>query len=103
MSFYFIKILFTEKKLTSITSESVNALEVKAFMVFNLVVGSNTILSRCFLFFLIIDLYFLIPVVNPQIFNPTAALAVAIRIPTDKAKEKTETHSLIAQTKISNC
>ena len=72
-------------------------------MVFNLVLGNSTILSRFFLFFLIIDLYFLIPVVNPQFFNPTAALAIAIRIPTNKAKEKTETHPLIAQTKIRNC
>ena len=72
-------------------------------MVFNLVLGKNTILSRFFLFFSIIDLYFLIPVVNPRIFNPTAALATAIRIPTNKAKEKTETHPLMAQTEIRNC
>ena len=101
--FISLKYYSLKKQLTWITSESINALEVKAFMVFNLVLGNSTILSRFFLFFLIIDLYFLIPVVNPQIFNPTAALAIAIRIPTNKAKEKTETHPLIAQTKIRNC
>ena len=38
-------------------------------MVLNLSFANNTILSCFFLFFLIIDLYFLIPVVITQIFN----------------------------------
>ena len=38
-----------------------------------------------FLFFLIIDLYVLIPAVTAQIFNPTAELAIATGIPTKKA------------------
>ena len=39
-------------------------------MVFNLDFVSNNILTLFFLFFLIIDLYFLIPAVIAQDFNP---------------------------------
>ena len=55
-------------------------------MVFNFF-ASNTI-SSCFLFvlFLIVDLYFLIPVVIAQIFNPSAELAMLIGIPTKEGK-----------------
>ena len=46
----------------------------------NLASPSNTILSYFFLFFLIIDLYFLFPTVTAQIFNPFAELAIPIGI-----------------------
>ena len=51
-------------------------------MLFNLYFASNTILS-CFFFFLflIIDLYFLIPAVIAQIFNPVAELVISIGMP----------------------
>ena len=39
-----------------------------------------------FLFFLNIDLYFLIPAVITQIFNPTPKLPIPIGIPTNKAR-----------------
>ena len=39
-----------------------------------------------FPFFLIIDLYFLIPAVIVQIFNPTAELSIIIGIQTNRAK-----------------
>ena len=60
-------------------------------MLFNLDFANNTILS-CFFFFLIIDLYFLIPAVTAQNFNPTAELVFPIGIPTKEEKAEMETH-----------
>ena len=50
-----------------------------------------------FLFFLIINLYFLIPAVITQIFNPIAELAIPIGIPTKEAKAEIETHPVISE------
>ena len=62
-------------------------------MPFKLVFAKTT-LSSCFLFFsLIIDLYFFIPIVIAQLFNPIAELVIPIRIP---SKEK---YPAIAETK----
>ena len=72
-------------------------------MLLNLDFENNTILSCFFFFFLIIDLYFLIPVVIIHIFNPIAELIIPIVIPTKEAKAETETHPLTAETKISKC
>ena len=64
-------------------------------MLFNLDFASNTILS-CFSFYLLtIDLYFLIPAVIAQVFNPIAELVIPIGIPTKEAKVETETHPVI--------
>ena len=60
-------------------------------MVFNLVFANNTISSCFFLFFLIMNLYFLIPEVIAQIFNPTAALTMPLGIPNKEAKVEMET------------
>ena len=38
------------------------------------------------------DFYFLIPAVITQSFNPTAALAIPTRIPTNEAKAEIETY-----------
>ena len=54
-----------------------------------------------FLFFLIIDLYFLIPAVIAQIFNPTAELVIPIG--TKEAKAEMETHPVIVEAKIRKC
>ena len=62
-------------------------------MLFNLDFANNTILS-C-VFFLIIDLYFLIHAVITQIFNPIAELVIPIGISTKEAKAETETHPTI--------
>ena len=48
-------------------------------------------------FFKIIDLYFLIPVIIIQIFNPIAELVVPIGIPTKEAKAEMETHPVIVE------
>ena len=53
-----------------------------------------------FLFF-IIDLYFLIPPVITQIFNPIAALVIPIEIQTKEAKAEIEMHPVIVEVKIS--
>ena len=50
--------------------------------------------------FLIIDLYFLIPVVIAQIFNPIAELVIHIEILIKEAKSELEIHPVIAETKI---
>ena len=55
-------------------------------MSFQLVFANNTIFL-CFLFFyLIIDLYLLIPTVIAQSFNPIAKLVIPIGLPSKEAK-----------------
>ena len=53
--------------------------------------------------FLIIDLYFLIPVVTARISNPIAYIAMPKGIPTKEAKTKIETHSVTTEVKINKC
>ena len=72
-------------------------------MLFNLYFTNNTILSCFFFFFLIIDLYFLIPAVIPQIFNHIAELKIHIAIPIKEAKKEIEIHSVIVEAKIRKC
>ena len=56
-----------------------------------------------FLFFLIIDLNFLIAAVITQTFNPTVELVVPIGITTKEAKAKIGIHPVIAEAKIRKC
>ena len=72
-------------------------------MLFNLAFAKNAILLRFFPFFLIIDLYFLIPGVIAQIFNPTAEIGITQGIPTKEAKEEMETNPATVRTKKSKC
>ena len=51
-------------------------------------------------FFLIIDLYLLIPAGLAQTFNPIAELAISIGIPTKEAKAEIEIHLVTAEAKI---
>ena len=55
------------------------------------------------LFFLIIDLRFLIPAVITQIFNPGVELVIPIGIPTKEVKAEIETHTVTMEIKISKC
>ena len=55
-----------------------------------------------FLFFFIIELYLSISAVIAEIFNPTAELAAPTKVPTNEPKAETETHPVIAETKISH-
>ena len=59
-------------------------------MLFNLDFSNNTILSCFFLFFLTIDLYFLIPAVIAQTFNLIAELLIPMGVPSKEAKVDTE-------------
>ena len=69
-------------------------------MLFNLDFANNTILS-CFVFFyLIIDLYFLIPAVIAQIFNPIGEHVIPIEIPCKKTITETEIHLVVVEAKI---
>ena len=70
-------------------------------MLFNLDFANNTILSCFFIFFLIIDLYFLIPAVITQIFNPIAELVIPTGISAKEAKAEMEMHPVTAEIKIS--
>ena len=62
--------------------------KIDTFIIFNLDFPINTILSCLFFFFLIIDLYFLIPAVIAQIYNPIAELVIPIGILTKEEKLK---------------
>ena len=70
-------------------------------MLFNLDFANNTILSCVVFFFLVIDLYFLIPAVIAQIFHKIAELVIPTGIPTKEAKIEMETHPLIVVNTIS--
>ena len=72
-------------------------------MLFNLDLANNVILSCFFLFFLTIDLYFLIPAVVTQIFNGIEELAICIWIPIKEAKAEIEMHSVIVEAKMRTC
>ena len=50
-----------------------------------------------------IDLYFLIPSVNAQIFNPTAELIIPTKTPTNDPNAEIETQPLIVEMKIRKC
>ena len=68
-------------------------------MLFSLDFAKNTILSCFFFFFLIIDLYFLIPAVIAYIYNPIAELVIPIRILSKEAKAEIELHPVSAEAK----
>ena len=74
------------------------ALEIKTSMLFNLDFANNIILL-CF-FFLIIDLYFLIPAVIAHIFNPIAELVIPIGVPIREVKAEIEIHLVNVEAKI---
>ena len=58
----------------------------KTSMLFNLDFANNTILSWFFFIFIIIGLYFLVPAVIAQIFNPIAELLIPIGMPIKEEK-----------------
>ena len=55
------------------------------------------------LFFLNIELYFLIPAVITQNFNPIAELIIPIGISTEEAKATLETHTVTVEINIRKC
>ena len=79
----------------------IKALEIKTSTLFHLDFASNPIFSCFFVFFIIINLYFLIPTVIAQIFNPIAELVLLIGISTKEEKAELKTHPLTAEITIS--
>ena len=80
-------------------TESIIALKINAFILFNFDFAKNTILSWFFFYFSIIDLHFLIPTAVAQIFNPITELVIPIGIPVKEAKIEIETHPVIVEVK----
>ena len=66
-------------------------LEINLSMLFNLVLAGNNVFLCLFLFFLIMDLNFLIIAVVARIFIPTVKLAIPTGITTEEAKGQMET------------
>ena len=66
-------------------------------MLSNLDFANNTIFSCFFFFFLVIDLYFLIPAYIAQTFNPIAELVIPIGILIKEAKAEIEIHPVILE------
>ena len=66
------------------------AWEFKASLILNLVLANSNIVLCFFVFFLIIDWYFLIVSVIAQIFNAITELVIPIQIPTKEAKADME-------------
>ena len=103
-NFIFCLILFfypilIEANLSWLIYESIKALEIKTLTVSYLAFPINTILSRFFLFFLAIDLYFIIPEVIPQSFNPTTELVILMGLPTKEANAEFEAQLLTTEMK----
>ena len=70
-------------------------MQIKTSMLFNLDFARNAILSRLFFFFLIIDLYFLVPAVIAEMFNAIAELVIPLGIPIKKAKTEIQINPVI--------
>ena len=75
----------------------IKALEIKTAMIFNLILANNNMLLCFFFFLLIIDLYFLVPAIITQFFNPITELVSPIGISTKEAKAEMETLSIAAE------
>ena len=99
----FLSTLFIEANSSLLILESVKALEIKTSMLFNLDFAKNTILSCFFVFFLIIDINFLIPAAIVQMFTLIVELVISIGILSKEAKAETEIHRIIVDAKIKQC
>ena len=91
--------LFNKKNSSRPICESIKALEIKTLKVFNFVFADNNIYIMIFFFFLIIDLYLLIPAVIAQIPIPTAEPVIPTGTPTSEANAGIETQPLTAKIK----
>ena len=69
-------------------------------MLFSLDFHNNTMLSWFFFFFLVIDVYFLIPAAIGQIFNPITELVITVRIPSKEVKADIDIQLVIVEAKV---
>ena len=89
--------LFIKTNSSWLIFESIKALKINIFTIFNLDFAIDNILSCFSLYFLIIDLHFLILAVIKQTFNPIAELIIPIGIPTKEGKLEMEVHLLTVE------
>ena len=78
------------------------ALEIKTSLIFNLRFANN-IFHNVFLFFSIVNLYFLILVVIAPISYPTVRLVIPVGTPTKEAKLEIGKHPVTTEVKIGKC
>ena len=88
LSFHYF--VLTQYLLKQILLKSIKALETRISLVLTLIFINITISSCFFIFFFVIDLYFLIPAVIAQIYNLTTKLVI-------------RTRAKIVETEISKC
>ena len=69
-------------------------------MLFSLDFHNNTMLSWFFFFFLVIDVYFLIPAAIEQIFNPITELVITVKIPSKEVKADIDIQLVIVEAKV---
>ena len=93
--------LFIKDNSSWLTLESIKALAIKTSMLFNLDFANYNVLACFFFYFLINDLYVLIPAVIKQTLNPIAELVIPIGIPTKEAKAEMETLPVTVEVKVS--
>ena len=93
--------LFIKKNSSWLIFQSVKALAIKNSRLFNLDFANDNILSCFFFFFLIADLYYLIPAVITLSFKLITELVIPIEIPTKEATPELEMHPVTVETKIS--
>ena len=105
VSFHYILLehYLLKKNSSWLINESINILEIKTSMAFNLDFPNNTILSRIFFIFLNYWLILLISAIIAQPFNPNAEFLIPIWIRSKEAKAEIEIHSVIAEGKIRKC
>ena len=95
----FVLLYSPNTTLSWLIYELIKAFGNKKLKKFSLVYGNNIILSSIFVFFLMINIYFLIPAAISQIFNLTSELAIPTGTPTNEVKSEIDIHPLIAETK----
>ena len=100
--FFFFSTLFIKANSSWLIFKATKALEIKTFMLLNLYLLTILFYHASF-FFLIIDLYFLIPAAILQIFKPIAEFVIPIEIPSKEAKVEIEIYSVTAEAKIRKC
>ena len=96
-------IFLTHYLLKQLRHDFIKAPETRIYILSKLVYSNNTFSSCLFFFFFIIELYFLIPAVIAQIFNPTTEHVMSTEIQTKEANAEIETQPVTVEAKISNC
>ena len=97
ISLYYFSRWFIETDLSWLIFESITDLKINTSILFILDFAKYIILSS--FFSVIFYLYFLIPIVVAEIFNPIAELVIPIGIPTKETKEEMQTHPVIVKAK----